>query len=822
MKTGGPRDKLARGILFGTMGLLVVGLGRVAQLEIAPADQLIDHLGSRTRSSRLFAFRGEITDRQGRTLACSVLGHDLAVDVRLLTREAEKAGRPDPLPAVAAGLATCTELPTEDILTRLRANPASAYVRIATAEAMAEIDFERRIRTWRKAGLPGIEGIDDGKPWPIPGIVLEERPIRKSISNSPAASIVGTVRAVEWRPPPAEYDRIASRVVVDVPGFLEWAAAKVPETRDPVLRLSTALAGALGGNVNAGKIEERLLRNPDQEDRKVLLVESHRLDVGRIRKIRSIEIGSRTVPRHLILEFADPATLKALRHRYPRQIGASGIEAVHDETLRPRHGRLERTVAAGGDTHYVDEGGYESGRDGDSLQLTIDLEFQRFARQRLLKAIDAHHAVGGWLVVADPATGEILAAVDVLHNDRARDRFEPVEPGAVSRSVLEKCLSPEERRDFELMEPGLRTTAWPTESLDPARDPSGLGSSFHKNRIWTDVFAPGSTFKTFFWAWATQHGPVSPLETLDTPGGKGGVKRFSHRDGKGRLRTRTIRDGHGVKNATWETALVKSLNTGMAQVADERISPASMNEMLERFGFRNRTGINMGRNAEPTAIAWKPGDPQYSRIYTHLSLSFGQEISCTPLQLVRAFCALARPDGGVPLMTLVQRGDFSRFGVPAPQAISPETVMTTREVLEKVVEEGTGRRGVRSDRYRIFGKSGTAQMVKFVEAVQPDPDDPESVIWRKLGSVGPYDAVEEQRFLPSFIGAAPFDTPRIVVACGLQDPDVSKGDNLLHGAQAYGGGFSAGRVVRDVIEFTLERLGVQSDRDSRPSVATAE
>ncbi|MAC18798.1 MAG: hypothetical protein CMJ23_03795 [Phycisphaerae bacterium] len=822
MTKSGPKDKLARGILFGTMGLLVVGLGRVAQLEIAPADQLIEHLGSRTRSSRLFAFRGEITDRQGRTLACSVLGHDLAVDVRLLTREAERAGRPDPLPDVAAGLAACTELPADQILNQLRANPASAYVRIATAEAMEDIDFERRIKSWRKTGLPGVEGINDGKRWPVPGIVLEERPIRKTITNSPAASIVGAVRSVEWRPPPEEYDRVTSQLIVDVTGFLDWAAAKTPETRDPILRLSTALAAALGPKVNAEIVEERLLRNPGDSDRKVLLVESHLLNAERIRKIRSIKIGTKTVPRHLLLQFTDPTTLKALHHRYPRQIGASGIEAVHDTVLQPRHGRLERTVAAGGDTHYVDEGGYESGRDGEALQLTIDLEFQRFATQRLLKAIDDHHAVGGWLVVADPATGEILAAVDVLHNDRARERNEPVPPGADTRGMLDKFLDREERQDPGFMNPVLRTTAWPTESLDPARDASGLGPSFHKNRIWTDVFAPGSTFKTFFWAWATEHGPVSPSEILDTPGGKGSVKRFSHRDAKGRVRTRTIRDGHGKKNATWETALVKSLNTGMAQVADERISPTSMSEMLQRFGFRNRTGINMGRNAEPTAIAWKPGDPQYSYIYTHLSLSFGQEISCTPLQLTRAFCALARPDGGVPLMTLVQREDFSRFGVPAPQAIEPETVMTTRRVLEKVVESGTGQYGVRSDRYRIFGKSGTAQMMKFVEAARPDPDDPNAVIWTKLGTLGPYKVEEEQRFLPSFIGAAPFDTPRIVVACGLQDPDVNQGDNLLRGGGAYGGGFSAGRVVRDVIEFTLEQLGVPSDKPLSRDVAAAD
>ena len=95
--------------------------------------------------------------------------------------------------------------------------------------------------------------------------------------------------------------------------------------------------------------------------------------------------------------------------------------------------------------------------------------------------------------------------------------------------------------------------------------------------------------------------------------------------------------------------------------------------------------------------------------------------------------------------------------------------------------EGTGRRA-ESDRYVLFGKSGTAQLP------------------RRDGK-----GYHEDRYISSFIAGAPIESPAIVVLCVIDDPDKSRG---------HYGGEIAGPVVRDVIEQTLSYLGVQ------PTVAT--
>ena len=143
-------------------------------------------------------------------------------------------------------------------------------------------------------------------------------------------------------------------------------------------------------------------------------------------------------------------------------------------------------------------------------------------------------------------------------------------------------------------------------------------------------------------------------------------------------------------------------------------------------------------------------------------------------------------------MRITRQPGSNRFAAPALPVISNETVLLTREVLARVMSpEGTGR-NARSMKYSIFGKSGTPQMPN----TRPAP-----------GEKGYY----EDRYMPNFLAAAPVVAPRIVVACGLQDPRKGAGANLDHNGHGYGGGYSAGRVARDMIDFSLEYLGVPGD-----------
>jgi cell division protein FtsI (penicillin-binding protein 3) len=757
------RDRIITLSLLGTIGLFAIGLGRVVQLETAPADELVDRVGRRTRTSIDLAFRGPIVDRRGRALAYSIPGHDLAVDVKILCDQAvEMSEDPeaDPRAALAGALASVTSLDERVMLERMMKDRNARYVRLGTAEEIGFIDLDavRSLRieriddSWRVAPRTGeIPSHDPSRR--IDAIVLTERPLRRHLTESPAASIVGAVRAVEWSPSDAELDMLASDVVVDIDGVVEWAAREPKDDGIAAIEVRRELAGLLASalGADAAEIERRL---DAARDTHVRLAAAEHLNPDRIRRVRSIEIDGRVVPRRLLVDVVDQKGLELLRRRYPEQRGASGIEAARDETLRPRHGEMTRVVAAGGQTLFVEEGRFEAGRDGRQIALTIDLTIQRIVRDRLQQAISEHLAVGGWAVVLDPQTGEILAAVDILDDAEAQ-----------------------------------RRGGWPIGYRDPAR--TELGPEFARNRIWTDCFDPGSTFKSFFWAWATDLGRAQPGEVIDVPGGglAGGVKTFGKRP---------IRDVYGYggnpdRPATWELCLEKSINTGMATVA-RRVSDEEMIGMFDRFGFTHRTGINMGYEgtlAHTPITKWVPN-------YEKLSASFGQGVTITPLQLARAYCALARNDGRLPVLTLTEMS-LRPYQTPSTPTVSPRTVMMTREILKRQFEgvrdkyfEG---RGIP---YTAFGKSATAQWSRFEQ-------DDVTGEWRNTG-------FHEDRYLSSYVGAAPFDEPRIVVALGLQDPLKGEGANANLDGRGHLGSYAAGRPVHDLLGAILTYLGVPADR----------
>ncbi len=769
------RDRIITVSLLTTIGLFTVGLGRVAQLEVAPASELVENVGRRTRTSLDLAFRGSIHDRRGRALAQSVLGHDLAVDVKVLCDQAvemSKDPEADPRPALAAALASLTSLDERLILERLMHSRDARYVKLGSAEeiqfmnveALESLRIELKSDGWAIGPRSSPTGSRD-ESRRVGAVVLTNRPVRRHLTDSPAASIVGAVRNVEWNPSDAELDLLASDVVVDLNGIRGWlqnledpSATAVPDDVTLIAELARGIAGALG--VDPLEIEGRLARADTEA---VRLVSAEHLMPARIRAVRSVEVAGRIVPRRFLIEVVDRDGLDRLQRRYPEQRGASGIEAARDEALRPQHGAMTRVVAAGGQTLFVEEGRFEAGRDGGDVTLTIDLEIQRMVRERLKQAIDEHRAVGGWAVVLDPQTGEVLAAVDILDDAEAA-----------------------------------RRGGWPDGYRDPARE--SLGPEFARNRIWTDCFDPGSTFKSFFWAWATDLGRARPEEIIDVPGGgmSGGVKFFGKRP---------IRDVYGYggnpnRPSTWELCLEKSINTGMATVA-RRVSDEEMVAMFDRFGFTHRTGINMGYEgtlAQPPVEKWVPN-------YTKLSASFGQAVSITPLQLARAYCAFARNDGRLPVLTLTEM-TLRPYETPSTPTVSPEVILQTRTILqrqfESIREKYFGGEGIP---YTAFGKSATAQWSRFELDGSAD-----ETTWKNVG-------YHEDRYLSSYVGAGPFDEPRIVIALGLQDPLKGEGANADLGGRGHLGSYAAGKPVHDLLGSILTYLGVPSDRLADPDPA---
>jgi cell division protein FtsI/penicillin-binding protein 2 len=323
------------------------------------------------------------------------------------------------------------------------------------------------------------------------------------------------------------------------------------------------------------------------------------------------------------------------------------------------------------------------------------------------------------MVVLDCQSGEILAMTDVLYNRSGRTE--------------------------QVEDPGRK--------IHPA-----LG----RNRCVSDPYEPGSTFKPFVWAAATELGKAHVDETLPIP------------DGPWRTPYgRTIKDAHYYGPSTWRKVLVKSINSGMAMVA-ERMSHREMQDAIRRFGFGSKTGSGL-----PGETAGIVTSTKNWKTYTQSSVSMGHEIAVTPLQMVKAFSAFARD--GTMVDVKITTGQTAKAPPlePVSRVIPPNIVMIAREAMKGVMEEGTGRLA-QSQKYEIFGKSGTAELPK-------------------RNGKGYWD----DRYVSSFIAAAPYHDPRIIVLCVIDDPDRRKG---------HFGGAIAGPPTRDVIDDTLTYLGVPADR----------
>lgn len=387
--------------------------------------------------------------------------------------------------------------------------------------------------------------------------------------------------------------------------------------------------------------------------------------------------------------------------------GLAGLEHSMEHALQPTEGRLRTVRDASRRTMWIPPDGFDPGDDGESIRLSIDLAIQRLAHNRLRAAVAEYGAAGGRLVVMDCRTGELLAAVDV------------------------------------------------------SRDETDVAPRLRRNRCVTDPYEPGSTFKPFVWAAATQDGLADPDEILPTP------SNGPHRTSFGRR----IRDAHYRGPTSWRMVLVKSLNSGMAIVA-ERMKRQRLRQLVASLGFGHPTGC--GLPGETGGIV--TSERNWSA-YTQTSVAMGHEIAVTPVQMARAFCVFAC-DGRIPSATM--RARPADTPLLSEAVLEPEIAALTRRTMVRVMTEGTGKRA-QSEAYSMFGKSGTAQLPK--------------------AEGGGY---HEDRYVSSFIAGAPAETPRIVVLCVIDDPDRSLG--------AWYGGSTAGPVVRDLVDGVLPYLGVASDR----------
>lgn len=256
-----------------------------------------------------------------------------------------------------------------------------------------------------------------------------------------------------------------------------------------------------------------------------------------------------------------------------------------------------------------------------------------------------------------------------------------------------------------------------------------------RNIAVSDAYESGSVFKTFTLASAIDDGKISPETTyVDT----GAVKEAGYT-----MRNSDLK-AYGLQTMT--QVLENSLNTGVIY-AEKLLGNANFADYIKRFGFGETTGIELpGESAGNIAnLKNKKSDINF------FTISFGQGITVTPIQLVNAYNAIA--NGGTlmkpQIVDKIIHSDGSSQEI-APQeirkVISQSTANQISQMLESVVVNGHGKRaGVPG--YKVGGKTGTAQVAST----------------EKKG-------YEDGKNIGSFAGFAPIDNPQFTILVRMDDP----------------------------------------------------
>ena len=284
---------------------------------------------------------------------------------------------------------------------------------------------------------------------------------------------------------------------------------------------------------------------------------------------------------------------------------------------------------------------------------------------------------------------------------------------------------------------------------------------WRRNRAITDPVEPGSTFKVVAAAAALEERTVALDETFYCE--KGWTTRNN----------RVLRDHKPFEFLTFPEVLENSSNICMAKI-NERLSAEQFYDYIRRFGFGEKSLIDLPGE--------HPGGIRHPEDWSALSqdsLTIGQEITVTPVQLVTAFAAIA--NGGWLLQPrLVDRtvkGDLEQTFKPERRRriLSPQTTNRLTSVLVGVVERGTGAQAA-LDGYLVAGKSGTAQKAEN----------------------GRY---SRSKVTASFIGYAPAEAPRFVMLVMFDEPKKKRW-----------GGTAAAPVFRRIAQQALHYLQVPPGR----------
>jgi cell division protein FtsI/penicillin-binding protein 2 len=273
-----------------------------------------------------------------------------------------------------------------------------------------------------------------------------------------------------------------------------------------------------------------------------------------------------------------------------------------------------------------------------------------------------------------------------------------------------------------------------------------------RDRVLTDPYEPGSTFKAFTVAAALEAGAVTTGSTFVVPDHMAVADRVIH-DSR----------PHETKVMAPADVIRESSNVGTIQLA-QALGGERLHDAIRRFGFGERTGVDLWGEDPGLVPAYE--DWSGSSIG---NIPIGQGLTVTPLQLVAGYAALA--NGGRRVTPHVAE----RESEPGPRVISEETSDIVGTMLQGVVAEGSGHLA-QIPGYTVAGKTGTSQKV-----------DPET---------GTYTT----EYVSSFVGFAPATDPEFVMLVAVDEPQTT-----------YWGELTSAPAFKDVMGFALGYYNVPPD-----------
>ena len=478
------------------------------------------------------------------------------------------------------------------------------------------------------------------------------------------------------------------------------------------------------------KTRKKYLNDPDNHER-VLLSQvkiKDQVDKEVISKLNSMQLGSG------VSYYSD------VKRDYPESgyfaqligftnidgDGQTGVELTYNKYLAGENGYQkadtdrDNNPVPGGEEEFIDP------IPGADLVLTTDTGYQGILENALQEACYINNAKTVQGVLMDPNTGEILAI-----------------------------------------------GTYPTfDSSNPPRSDAKTLLELSKNRIVTDTYEPGSTFKVITLA--------SALET-------GTVSTATHFKCSGSLLVRGERikcwksGGHGEESLA--DAVANSCNPAFMSMA-LKMGVDTFYDYIYRFGFDEPTGSGVMGETSGSVLHKK-----YVRDADLARIGFGQSISCTGMQLAAAFSACI--NGGELLKPYIVKEVVDKNGnvllhnerTVVRRVISKGTSDTVRSLLRGVVERGSGR-NAQVPGYSVGGKTGTSQ--KYDEDGK----------------------ISSSKLIASFIGFAPVDDPQFVCLIIVDEPQVP---------QVYGSTVAA-PFVQQVLAASLSYAGVAPDIESRIAV----